>query len=373
MGNCNCFNISQQKASGRPNDFLLEEGNGSDSNNPNNNFNENEFKNNKKEIGMNSEINQKVSPRGVNNPTQNNIKQRVNQNNKESETVTDLENFVKGNISNNIPKEKFDETCDKYQENIESITSLNKFNQKSANNQTTNNINITKESINSPDNNTNNNGNQDEFSQNTSNLVKNPSLNNRLTEILKLKDLSKKLKNKNNSINIIILGDKCVGKTSLVYQYISNKFDQYYIQTIIKEEFTKAISVNNKKYNLNFTVTSGVREYQEDYTNLYKIADFFIICYDVTNSASFEKAKEIITKEIYQYLFLYNEGYANIILFGNKCDLKERAIDNQQVKEYCYKHSIDFYETSAKLKTNFIKAFNKLAEVYDEALGSISK
>jgi GTPase SAR1 family protein len=102
---------------------------------------------------------------------------------------------------------------------------------------------------------------------------------------------------------VVLLGDKFVGKTSIIYQLISNKFDQYYIQTMIQEEFTKVIVVNYKKFNINFTVTSGVREYQVNYTSLYKITDFFVVCYDVTNSASFEKAKELITNEIIPYVF----------------------------------------------------------------------
>jgi GTPase SAR1 family protein len=70
-------------------------------------------------------------------------------------------------------------------------------------------------------------------------------------------------------------------------------------------------------------------------------------------------------------VFLYNERFANIILLGNKCDLKDKAVDQQKIKEYCKKYKIDYYETSAKMKTNITKVFNKIAEIYDEAVDNI--
>lgn len=303
--------------------------------------------------------------------------------------ATEYLGFTKDEQANKkIAGDKLEDTSDKMN-NLDTITSLyngtqqhssdknkviaskdnEKNNNKSCNKSAIGEVNENMNGNNSIDTNSNNNKNiNSEMILKTASMKRNPSLSKRLTEILKLKDISKNLKDKGNSINILLLGDKCVGKTSIVYQYISNKFDQYYIQTIIKEEFTKIIPVNGKKYNINFTVTSGVREYQEDYTNLYKVSDFFVVCYDITSSASFDKAKEIITKEIIPYVFLYNDGYANVILVGNKCDLKERAVDHQKVKEYCDKYSIDLYETSAKLKTNIAKIFNKIVCVYDEAI-----
>ena len=197
-----------------------------------------------------------------------------------------------------------------------------------------------------------------------------PIVNKRLTEILKLKDLSKNKKELKNSINIIFLGDKCVGKTSIVYQFTSNKFEQYYIQTIMREEFVKIVPFSDKKYQIKLTVTSGVPQYQEDYSNFYVTSDFFIVCYDVTSQQSFEKAKDIINKDLLPYVFLYNENYANVILLGNKSDVKERQVNYEKVLEYCKKYKFDFYEVSAKLNTNIPKVFSHLVEVYDEAMSN---
>ncbi len=290
-------------------------------------------------------------------------------------------------------KEKFEDTLEKVnnydtissiidvnQQQKQQLNGMNKINPQEAdktNNSSSNKMGYQNTEKNSTNMNGNYKVNNDNILNNSSEIVINnhrPSLKSlRLTENLKLKDITKNLKDKGNSINVVLLGDKCVGKTSIIYEFISNKFDQYYIQTIIKEEFTKVIPVNGKKYNINFTVTSGVREYQEDYTSLYKISDFFVVCYDVTNIASFEKAMEIIMNEILPYVFLYNKSYSNIILVGNKCDIKERTVDQLKVKEFCEKHFIDFYETSAKLKTNISKIFRRIVDVYDEAICGITE
>ncbi len=356
MGTCNCFKISNQQRSLRDNDFFVEEANQSQSIylNKSETYESNKINNNKE--SSSKDYIQKFSPRGVNNPTQNNIKKGISNNVKKdsefSETASN-EKLSKHLNEKKISSGKLEDTTDK--DNFETFTRLQKITMMNQLQEKNNNYNIK----------------EIEVPLKNNSLVKNQTLNKRLTEILKLKDLSKKLRDKNNSINIVLLGDKCVGKTSIVYQFISNKFDQYYIQTIIKEEFTKGISVNGKKYNLNFTVTSGVREYQEDYTNLYKISDFFVVCYDITNYASFEKAKEIITEQIISYAFLYNERYANIVLLGNKSDLKERTVDQTKVNDFCQKYKIDFYETSAKLKTNIVKVFNRIVDVFDEAISLI--
>lgn len=374
MGNCNCFKISNQQNALRNNDFLLEEGNINEGNNPNQNLHENEKNPYNNYQSTTNGVENKISLRGVNNPTQNEIKKRSNKQNKESDiSNSNREKYIK---EQSITKEKLEDTTDK-DNNFDTFTSLNNnaFPQKDKNINIYNNINRdTNGTIIDKSNKKNvlNNQNKEELELKKNTIIKNQTLNKRLTEILKLKDLSKNLKEKKNSINVVFLGDKCVGKTSIVYQYIANKFDQYYIQTIIKEEFSKVINVNNKAYTINFTVTSGVREYQEDYTNLYKVSDFFIVCFDLTNKASFEKAQDIIKSEILPYVFLYNDGYANIVLLGNKSDLKEKSIDQQKVKEYCEKYNIDYYEISAKLKTNLNKVFDRIVDVYDEAMSSIS-
>jgi len=193
------------------------------------------------------------------------------------------------------------------------------------------------------------------------------NLAKKLTELIKIKNCVKINKDK-KTINVVLLGDRCVGKTSIIFQYTSNKFDQYYITTIFKEDFRKPISVGNRNYSMYFTVTSGDPQYQGDYTNIYKSTDFFILVFDVSLPQSFEKIKEILNKEIIQYFNLLKEDYPNVLVVGNKCDLKNRKVSQEEALEYCNKYNLDYHEVSAKNNINIAKIFNKVAEVYDEVI-----
>jgi small GTP-binding protein len=185
---------------------------------------------------------------------------------------------------------------------------------------------------------------------------------------LKLKKFPKEKYEKKDTINIVFLGDKFVGKSCIVYQYTNNKFESFYIQTINREISKKYATIENKKFNLEISVTSGVPQYQEDYTDIYKTCDFFVVCYDVTSNESLLKAKDIITKDLLQYIFLYDKDFSNIFLLGNKSDLKDRKIDYKKVLEYTQKYKIPFYETSAKNNLNISFVFNKIVELYNQAI-----
>jgi GTPase SAR1 family protein len=58
-------------------------------------------------------------------------------------------------------------------------------------------------------------------------------------------------------INIVFLGDKCVGKTSLVFKSTTSEFDHFYNQTIAQEELSKSVKIEGKNYSLNIIVTSA--------------------------------------------------------------------------------------------------------------------
>jgi len=277
---------------------------------------------------INANIGKKNSPRGVCNPTQNNIKKQY-----------------KKDSSVNSQPDPTNETYD---------------NKKKGESSTENEITYP---------NTHKKGNSKDvnFAKGELEANKFEPILTKLTNIVNSKKLRKIEKNK-STINIVLLGERCVGKTSIIFQYTSNKFDQYYITTIYKEDFTKTISLANKKYNLYFTVTSGDPQYQGDYTNIYKTCDFFVLVFDISMTQSFEKIKEILKNDIIQYVDLYKENYSNVIVVGNKCDLKSRKVSFEEASEYCKRYCIDYFEVSAKNNLNLGKVFNKITEVYDESI-----
>lgn len=276
-------------------------------------------------ISNESEI--KISYRGVSNPTQNNIKKNIKNEIKKdsSKSVTEYKEQAKKIENNKLSKEKLD----LYTEN--------------------------------------NNFKNDSENQIREILSKRSEkkLNRKLTDIVKSKDFIKINKDKKN-INIVLLGDKSVGKTSIIFQYSKYKFDQYYITTIDKEELKKNVNIGKKSYMLNLTATSGDPQYKGDYTNEFKNADFFLLVYDICNHETFEKLKIIMNKEINQYISMYKEDYSNVLLIGNKVDLKNRKVSQEEVTFFCKKYFLDHFEVSAKNNLDIGKIFSKVSEIFDE-------
>jgi small GTP-binding protein len=290
----------------------------------------------------NNYSNQKSLQRKVQNPSQSSIQKNKIKSRFDSE-VLEMEEVNSNSFENKI-----------YQDNKRENSKEKKPNEQYS--KKTNNQNIFNDNQKNP----NINANQENFSYD---LKK-----ENLSGILKIKEINKEYHIEKDCINIVFLGERCCGKSSIVFQYMNNKFEPYYIQTMFKESFRKEVFYEEKKVNLNIIVTSGVEQYQEDYTNLYKSSDFFVVCYDITSNASFLKAKDIICNDLLPYVFLYNEGTSNIFLIGNKTDLKEKCVDVNQVIEFSMKYKIKFYESSAKNNNNINSTFNKIIEIYHETV-----
>ena len=193
--------------------------------------------------------------------------------------------------------------------------------------------------------------------------------NNHIHEIninpIKKEQILEKKKNK-KEINLIILGDKNIGKSCFVIKFVENIFEKLYIPTINLEIKKKVVSYNTHQYQLNFIVTSG-NDYKEDYENYYNEADFFLVFYDITNEKSFEILKKLIQNEINKFYFEYINGTPNILLVGNKIDLEnEREVKIEEVEKYCKESKLSNFDISIKSNKNINLMMNFILKAFDQ-------
>ena len=79
-----------------------------------------------------------------------------------------------------------------------------------------------------------------------------------------------------------------------------------------------------------------------------------VLVYDVTNRQSFNDLKKLlddvnnVTNKIC------------IILFGNKCDVDDRAVTEEEAKQFANENGIAYIETSAKENINIEKGFSQV-------------
>ena len=109
-------------------------------------------------------------------------------------------------------------------------------------------------------------------------------------------------------LNILLLGDSAVGKTSLLMKYINNEFKDSHIATNGIDYKKKNLQIKNLNIELNLIDTSG-NEKTKSISYIYnQDIDGIIFVFDVTNYQSFEKIndylkdKKDLNKDINYYL-----------------------------------------------------------------------
>ncbi len=163
----------------------------------------------------------------------------------------------------------------------------------------------------------------------------------------------------NYIIKICILGEANVGKTSLVYRFIENKFRGNYKSTLGVNLLKKDMKI--KEYG---DVSAQIWDLggQESFRSLRKLylegANGALVIYDCTKRSSFEKLEDWILD------FKDARGDEPLILIGNKTDLTDAIkVQESEGLELAKRHNMEFIPTSAKTGSNVESAFKEIIKI----------
>jgi len=164
-------------------------------------------------------------------------------------------------------------------------------------------------------------------------------------------------------LKVIILGDSGVGKTSLMNQYVHKKFSNQYKATIGADFLTKEIMLDDKLVTLQIWDTAGQERFQSLGVAFYRGADACALCYDLTDSKSFDNLDSWM-EEFLVHAAPRNADKFPFVVLGNKADLAgRRQVPANKVKTWCsQKGDIPAFETSAKEAINVEQAFHTIAK-----------
>lgn len=165
-------------------------------------------------------------------------------------------------------------------------------------------------------------------------------------------------------LKVVLLGKEYGGKTSLVERYLNDRFlDLPYQNTIGAAFGAKRIDVNNKKITVGIWDTAGGERYEAMSRIYYRGARGAVVCYDLTDSISFERAKFWVTE------LKKHEENCRLYLCGTKKDIvddfpEQRQVSASQILRYAVEENAEVFETSSKTGENVRDLFFKIAEDY---------
>ncbi|KAL6623659.1 hypothetical protein ACP70R_033538 [Stipagrostis hirtigluma subsp. patula] len=173
--------------------------------------------------------------------------------------------------------------------------------------------------------------------------------------------------NKIRNAKLVLLGDVGTGKSSLVLRFVKGQFVEFQESTIGAAFFSQTLAVNDETVKFEIWDTAGQERYHSLAPMYYRGAAAAIVVYDITNAASFTKAKKWVQE-------LQAQGNPNTImaLAGNKADLLEaRQVQADEAKAYAQENGLFFMETSAKTAINVNDVFYEIGkEIASRTTGS---
>jgi len=166
------------------------------------------------------------------------------------------------------------------------------------------------------------------------------------------------MSNYNYLMKFILIGNSGVGKSSLLFQFIENRFKNGIEPTIGIEFGTKVLEVGGKTVRLQIWDSAGQENYRSITRAYYRNTICTLLVYDVTSRKSFEDVKVWFDEAK-----TYGNENMYFVLLGNKCELESnREVAASEGERLARENGMLFFETSAIQKINIDKAFSVVIE-----------
>lgn len=147
-------------------------------------------------------------------------------------------------------------------------------------------------------------------------------------------------------INILLFGDKYVGKTSFATKLIYNEYDDFYIDTIGINSHEGI--VKEKQY-----IVIDIECIFSEKCKYAKYSDIDVFIFDLTNIKTFE-----YIENIHEFTKMYDSRDKIKILIGNKNDMKYNNNNNNIYTNFAEKNNMKYIELSIK-NDNIQEIFEK--------------
>ncbi len=158
--------------------------------------------------------------------------------------------------------------------------------------------------------------------------------------------------------SILLLGDSCVGKTSLISRYANGIFKDEYIATVGLDFVSKQEIINDKNINVKLWDTAGQERYKALTPSYLRGADGVVLVFDVTNSETFDNLKfwlDSLKNNLGE-----NNSFLPVVINGNKIDIDDRDISKDDANKFAQDNNYKYFETSAKSGVGVDELFREI-------------
>lgn len=161
-----------------------------------------------------------------------------------------------------------------------------------------------------------------------------------------------------NQFKVVLLGEGCVGKTSLMLRYVQDKFNEKHLTTLQASFLNKRLNIEGQRVNIAIWDTAGQERFHALGPIYYRDSNGAILVYDITDEDSFFKVQNWV-KELKKML---GEDIA-LCIAGNKIDLeRDRHVDAAEAEAYAKTVGAKHFHTSAKLNKGIEEMFFELTK-----------
>ena len=155
---------------------------------------------------------------------------------------------------------------------------------------------------------------------------------------------------------VVLLGEGCVGKTSIFLRYTEGKFNERHDSTLQAAFKTKKLSIAGKRVALHIWDTAGQEKFHAIAPIYYRDSRGAVLVYDITDANSFDRVKTWVKE-------LRKMCGADLVLtiVGNKSDLeRNRHVEEWKALEYAEQVGAKHATCSAKQNKGIEELFLEL-------------
>jgi Ras-related protein Rab-18 len=162
------------------------------------------------------------------------------------------------------------------------------------------------------------------------------------------------------SFKLILIGDSGVGKTSIIYRYCKNAYQEERAPTVGLANHPMIVRKNDQCIKLSIWDTAGQEKFKTLTNTYYRNCQAAILVYDISRPQTLDHLESLWIPELNGII----SGFLMMIV-GNKLDLRsgedcEGFVSMKTGEQFAQSHGALFVESSAKTAEQVKELFDEL-------------